>query len=36
MKRPRWIWDEEDDFFFIGVGLALFFTFCFSALYALG
>lgn len=33
MKRP---WPEEDDFFWICVALALFFTFCFSALFALG
>ena len=33
MKRP---WPESDDLFWIGVALAAFFTFCFSALYALG
>lgn len=33
MKRP---WPESDDFFWIGVWLAVFFTFCLSALYALG
>ena len=33
MKR---LWPEEDDFFWIGVALAAFFTFCISALYALG
>lgn len=33
MKR---LWPEEDAFFWIGVALAAFFTFCISALYALG
>lgn len=33
MKR---LWPEDDDFFMIGVALAAFFTFCISALYALG
>ena len=32
MKR---LWPESDDFFWIGVALAAFFTFCFSALYAI-
>lgn len=32
MKR---LWPEEDDFFWIGVALAAFFTFCLSALYAI-
>jgi len=33
MKR---LWPEEDDFFMIGLFLAMFFTFCISALVALG
>ena len=32
MKR---LWPKDDDFFMIGVFLAIFFTFCVSALYAL-
>ena len=32
MKRP---WPEENDFFMIGVFLAVFLSFCVSALYAL-
>lgn len=33
MKR---LWPESDDSLWIGVALEAFFTFCFSALYALG
>ena len=32
MKRP---WPEEDDFFWIAVALAVFFTICLSMLYAM-
>ena len=35
MKRPKWLWDEDDDFFYIFLFLALFLTFCISALYSL-
>jgi len=33
MKRP---WPEEDDFFFLGVAMAVFFTVCFVLLYEIG
>lgn len=32
MKRP---WPEEDDFFFLGVALAVFFTIAISAIISL-
>lgn len=33
MKR---LWPEEDDFFWIAVGIAALLTFCLSLLYAMG